>query len=85
LCDAILEKNFNDDRTEPVFLYVLGTNLTTGKLGYADAAGTFTDWTGGAPVQVPAPDVAIPGPANGASTTARSPRPARWFPAAGRR
>jgi hypothetical protein len=61
-------------RTEPVFLYVLGTNLTTGKLGYADAGGTFTNWTGGAPVPVPAPDVAIPGPASGASTTVQLPK-----------
>jgi hypothetical protein len=61
-------------RGDAVFLYVLGTNLTTGKLGYADANGTFTDWTGGATVPVPAPDVAIPGPAAGASTTIGLPR-----------
>ncbi|GIE80471.1 hypothetical protein Aph02nite_64210 [Actinoplanes philippinensis] len=56
-------------RTEPVFLYVLGVNLDTGKLGYVDASGAFTPWTGGGAVPVPAPDVAIPGPANGQSTT----------------
>jgi hypothetical protein len=61
-------------RSDPVFLYVLGTNLTTGKLGYADAGGTFTNWTGGATVPVPAPDVAIPGPANGAATTIQLPK-----------
>jgi hypothetical protein len=61
-------------RSDPVFLYVLGTDLTTGKLGYADAGGTFTNWTGGGPVPVPAPDVAIPGPAGGASTTIQLPR-----------
>ena len=60
-------------RGDAVYLYVLGTNLTTGKLGYADAGGTFTNWTGGGTVPVPAPDVAIPGPANGASTTIQLP------------
>jgi hypothetical protein len=56
-------------RNEPVFLYVLGVNLETGKLGYVDAGGGFTPWTGGGAVPVPAPDVSIPGPANGSSTT----------------
>ncbi|GAA1605183.1 beta-1,3-glucanase family protein [Actinoplanes couchii] len=56
-------------RNQPVFVYVLGVNLETGKLGYVNAAGAFTPWTGGGPVPVPAPDVAIPGPANGSSTT----------------
>src|ERR1700761_4915241 len=61
-------------RGDAVFLYVLGTNLTTGKLGYANASGQFTEWTGGAATPVPAPDVSIPGPANGASTTIQIPR-----------
>ncbi len=61
-------------RGDAVFLYVLGVNLTTGKLGYVNAAGDFTAWTGGGPVPVPAPDVAIPGPANGANTTIRVPK-----------
>jgi hypothetical protein len=61
-------------RGDAVFLYVLGTNLTTGKLGYANASGQFTDWTGGASTPVPAPDVSIPGPANGAATTIQIPR-----------
>ncbi|PWK51590.1 beta-1,3-glucanase family protein [Actinoplanes xinjiangensis] len=56
-------------RTDPVFLYVLGVNLETGKLGSVNASGGFTPWTGGGPVPVPAPDVSIPGPANGQSTT----------------
>ncbi|MEU8656660.1 beta-1,3-glucanase family protein [Actinoplanes philippinensis] len=56
-------------RTEPVFLYVLGVNLDTGKLGYVNASGAFTPWTGGGAVPAPAPDVSIPGPANGQSTT----------------
>ncbi|SDT78297.1 beta-1,3-glucanase family protein [Actinoplanes derwentensis] len=59
----------NSGRNQPVFVYVLGVNLQTGKLGYVNASGAFTPWTGGGPVPVPAPDVAIPGPANGSSTT----------------
>jgi hypothetical protein len=64
----------NSGRPEPVFVYVLGQSLTTNKLGYADAAGQFREWTGGAPVPVPAPDVSIPGPATGHSATIRIPR-----------
>nr|WP_221382161.1 beta-1,3-glucanase family protein [Actinoplanes polyasparticus] len=61
-------------RGDNVFLYVLGTNLTTGKLGYVNAAGAFTAWTGGGPVPAPAPDVAIAGPADGATTTLKLPK-----------
>ncbi|MGA5304814.1 beta-1,3-glucanase family protein [Nucisporomicrobium flavum] len=61
-------------RSDAVFLYVLGVNLSTGKLGYVNAGGTFTPWTGGAAVPVPAPDVSIPGPANGSSTTIKMPK-----------
>ncbi|MCU7725516.1 beta-1,3-glucanase family protein [Actinoplanes sp. KI2] len=59
-------------RNETVYLYVLGTNLATGKLGYVNAAGAFTAWTGGAAVPVPAPDVSIP--LTGTSTTIKIPR-----------
>jgi glycosyl hydrolase family 64 (putative beta-1,3-glucanase)/cellulose binding protein with CBM2 domain len=61
-------------RNDQVFLYVLGTNLQTGKLGYVNAAGEFTAWTGGASTPVPAPDVAITGPADGGRTTIRVPK-----------
>ncbi|PRY22765.1 beta-1,3-glucanase family protein [Pseudosporangium ferrugineum] len=61
-------------RSDAVHLYVLGVNLTTGKLGWADAAGTFTPWSDGAAVPVPAPDASIPGPADGASTTIKMPK-----------
>lgn len=60
-------------RDEPVHLYVLGTDLNSGKLGYVDRGGRFTAWTGGGPAPVPAPDVSIPGPAAGASTTIQVP------------
>ncbi|GLY94320.1 beta-1,3-glucanase family protein [Actinoplanes sp. NBRC 103695] len=61
-------------RNEQVFLYVLGVNLGTGKLGYVDGSGAFHNWTGGQPVPVPAPDVAIAGPANGGATTIKLPK-----------
>jgi hypothetical protein len=64
----------NTGRGDALYLYVLGVNLSTGKLGYVDAGGAFMNWTGGAAVPVPAPDVAIPGPANGASTTIKVPK-----------
>jgi hypothetical protein len=61
-------------RGDAVFLYVLGTDLTTGKLGYANASGHFTAWSSGAATPVPAPDVSIPGPSSGSSTTIQIPR-----------
>ncbi|GAA0798991.1 glycoside hydrolase family 64 protein [Spirilliplanes yamanashiensis] len=64
----------NSGRGESVHLYVLGTNIDTGKLGYVDSAGTFTAWSGGANPPVAAPDVSIPGPANGASSTLKIPK-----------
>ncbi|MEV4636886.1 beta-1,3-glucanase family protein [Actinoplanes sp. NPDC049548] len=62
----------NSGRGEAVHLYVLGE--IAGKLGYVTEAGTFTPWTGGANPPVPAPDVSIDGPANGASKTIGVPR-----------
>ncbi|MFG2044212.1 beta-1,3-glucanase family protein [Dactylosporangium sp. NPDC048998] len=61
-------------RGDAVYLYVLGVNLTTGRLGYVNAAGTFTAWSGGALPPAPAPDVSIGGPGNGGSTTLQFPR-----------
>ncbi|WP_236028459.1 beta-1,3-glucanase family protein [Paractinoplanes lichenicola] len=73
--DILPVKVTNDTgRGENVFLYMLGTNLTTGKLGYVNAAGAFTNWSGGGSVPVPAPDVSIPGPANGSSVTVKMPK-----------
>ncbi|GAA2342966.1 hypothetical protein GCM10010170_027390 [Dactylosporangium salmoneum] len=61
-------------RGDTVYLYVLGVNLATGKLGYVNSAGTFTQWSGGAIPPSAAPDVSIGGPGNGGSTTIRFPR-----------
>ncbi|MEV6492101.1 beta-1,3-glucanase family protein [Actinoplanes sp. NPDC051633] len=61
-------------RSESLFLYVLGVNLATGKLGYVDQGGAFHNWTGGASTPVPAPDVSIAGPGNGGSATLKMPK-----------
>jgi len=61
-------------RSDAVYLYVLGVNLSTGKLGYVNKDGAFTAWTGGATVPVPAPDVSIAGPGNGGATTIKVPK-----------
>ncbi|GIG23064.1 hypothetical protein Cch01nite_37880 [Cellulomonas chitinilytica] len=61
-------------RSDAVYLYVIGTNLSTGRLGYVSAGGTFTAWPAGSIPPSPAPDVSIPGPGNGGSTTIGFPR-----------
>ncbi|WP_229069179.1 beta-1,3-glucanase family protein [Actinoplanes sp. DH11] len=73
--DGLLPLTITNDsgRSEPVHVYVLGTDLNTGKLGYVDRAGKFTAWTGGGPVPVPAPDVAIAGPGDDSATTIQIP------------
>ncbi len=64
----------NSGRSEEVFLYVLGTDLATGKLGYVTEAGAFTAWSGGANPPAPAPDASIAGPGNGSAKTIQLPR-----------
>ncbi|MFE2635678.1 glycoside hydrolase family 64 protein [Streptomyces scopuliridis] len=61
-------------RTDPVYIYNLGTLLTTGQQGWADANGTFHAWPGGGNPPTPAPDASIAGPANGQSVTIRMPK-----------
>lgn len=61
-------------RTDPVYLYVLGTDLASGRLGWVDQGGTFHAWPAGSNPPTPAPDASIPGPALGASTTVHVPR-----------
>src|SRR6266545_119943 len=63
----------NSGRADKVFLYVVGVNLTTGRLGWVNAGGAFTPWPRGNVPPVPAPDVAIAGPAPGASKTLQIP------------
>jgi len=61
-------------RSEAVHLYVLGTDLASGRLGWVDAAGTFHAWPAGSNPPSPAPDASIAGPANGGTATVRVPR-----------
>ncbi|WP_371494076.1 glycoside hydrolase family 64 protein [Kitasatospora sp. NBC_00374] len=64
----------NSGRGEPVYIYNLGTLLSTGQQGWADANGAFHPWPGGANPPAPAPDAAITGPASGRATTIRIPK-----------
>ena len=61
-------------RGEPVYLYLIGTNLNTGRLGYVNSGGTFQNWPAGANPPSAAPDVAINGPGNGGRTTLQLPK-----------
>jgi hypothetical protein len=64
----------NSGRTDPVYIYNLGTLLSTGQQGWADAAGNFHPWPAGGNPPTPAPDASITGPANGQSITIRMPK-----------
>lgn len=59
---------------DQVYVYVLGTSLSTGRQGYADANGAFHPWPEAGDTPVSAPDAAIPGPAHGRSLTLRLPK-----------
>ncbi|UXY25754.1 glycoside hydrolase family 64 protein [Streptomyces sp. HUAS TT20] len=64
----------NSGRGEAVYIYDLGTQLSTGRQGWADANGTFHAWPAGGNPPTPAPDASIPGPAAGQSKTIRIPK-----------
>ncbi|MFJ6728783.1 MULTISPECIES: glycoside hydrolase family 64 protein [unclassified Streptomyces] len=64
----------NSARGETLYIYNLGTQLSSGRQGWGDANGTFHAWPGGAEPPVPAPDAAIVGPAPGQSATIRLPK-----------
>ena len=64
----------NSGRTQPVYLYDLGTQLSSGQQGWADANGVFHAWPAGGNPPTPAPAAAILGPAAGQSTTIRIPK-----------
>lgn len=64
----------NSGRSDPVYVYNLGTLLATGRQGWADAAGTFHPWPAGANPPTPAPDASIAGPAAGQTRTIRMPK-----------
>ncbi|MFF8404609.1 glycoside hydrolase family 64 protein [Streptomyces sp. NPDC014846] len=64
----------NSGRSDQVYVYDLGTQLSSGRQGWADANGTFHAWPAGGNPPTPAPDAAIPGPAAGQSRTIRIPK-----------
>ncbi|MEO6090080.1 MAG: glycoside hydrolase family 64 protein, partial [Umezawaea sp.] len=64
----------NSGRSEAVYLYNLGTELSTGRQGWVDANGGFHPWPAGGTPPTPAPDASIAGPANGQSKTIRMPK-----------
>lgn len=61
-------------RGDAVYLYVIGVQLSSGRLGYVTSGGAFVPWSGGQIPPSPAPDASIPGPGNGGSTTIQFPR-----------
>jgi hypothetical protein len=64
----------NSGRGDQIYIYNLGTLLTTGQQGWADANGTFHAWPAGTNPPSAAPDASIAGPANGQSLTIRIPK-----------
>ncbi|MFC1434012.1 glycoside hydrolase family 64 protein [Streptacidiphilus sp. N1-3] len=52
-------------KTNQVYIYDIGTLLSTGQQGWADANGAFHPWPAGANPPIAAPDASILGPANG--------------------
>ncbi|WP_123995146.1 glycoside hydrolase family 64 protein [Streptomyces sp. SAI-126] len=64
----------NSGRGDAVYVYTLGTLLSTGQQGWADANGTFHAWPTGGNPPTPAPDASIAGPANGQTKTIRIPK-----------
>ncbi|MDT0433945.1 glycoside hydrolase family 64 protein [Streptomyces sp. NPDC005840] len=64
----------NSGRGDAVYVYIIGTQLSNGQQGWADANGTFHAWPAGGNPPTPAPDASIAGPANGQSKTVRLPK-----------
>ncbi|MER5884957.1 glycoside hydrolase family 64 protein [Streptomyces sp. NPDC001941] len=64
----------NSGRADTVYVYNLGTELSSGRQGWADAAGTFHPWPAGGNPPTPAPDASLAVPATGQSRTIRIPK-----------
>ncbi len=60
--------------TDNVHLYVLGTDLASGRLGWIDSSGTFQAWPAGSNPPSAAPDASLNLDASGSSTTVKVPR-----------
>ncbi|WP_329274267.1 glycoside hydrolase family 64 protein [Streptomyces sp. NBC_01451] len=69
-----LEFRNNSGRGDQIYVYNIGTLLSTGRQGWADASGTFHAWPAGGNPPTPAPDASIAGPADGQSMTLRMPK-----------
>ncbi|GAB3136325.1 beta-1,3-glucanase family protein [Microbispora hainanensis] len=66
----------NSGRGDATYVYVVARNSLTGQQGYVDASGTWRAYSFPSSIPngpVPAPDIAIPGPGNGASATVTLP------------
>ena len=61
-------------RGEEVFLYVVGVDLASGRLGYVRQDGTFSPWPAGSNPPSQAPDVSIRMGGTGSSATLNVPR-----------
>jgi hypothetical protein len=62
----------NSGLNEPAYIYIVGTNSSTGQMGYVDASGNFNAWSypGSIPNgPVPTPAFDINGPASGSTET----------------
>jgi len=64
----------NSGRGDAIYIYNLGTLLSTGQQGWADANGGFHPWPAGGNPPSPAPDASIAGPANGQTKTIQMPK-----------
>ena len=64
----------NSGRGDAIYVYNLGTELSTGRQGWADANGGFHPWPAGGNPPTPAPDASIAGPAQGQSKTIQMPK-----------
>ncbi|MEU9291665.1 glycoside hydrolase family 64 protein [Streptomyces sp. NPDC048275] len=69
-----LEFKNNSGRSDQVYVYNIGTLLSTGQQGWADASGTFHAWPAGGNPPTDAPDASIAGPAGGQTMTLRMPK-----------
>jgi len=64
----------NSGRGDAIYIYNLGTELSTGRQGWADANGGFHQWPVGGNPPTAAPDASIAGPAQGQSKTIQMPK-----------
>ncbi|HCS60350.1 MAG TPA: glucan 1,3-beta-glucosidase [Microbacterium sp.] len=64
----------NNSGEGPAYIYILGTNLDTGQMGWADAQGNFHAWPHAGEVPVSAPDASIATIGVGQSQTIRMPK-----------